>query len=37
MFTRAGELVLMAGKFPRLTSVDPLTKLRQISALLEKL
>ena len=37
MFTRAGELVLANGKFPRLTSAEPLTKLRQISGLLEHL
>ena len=37
MFTRAGELLLTGGKFPRLTSPEPLTKLRQILALLENL
>ncbi len=37
MFTRAGELLLTAGKFPRLTSPEPVTKLRQIVALIENL
>ena len=37
MFTRGGELVLAGGKFPRLTSSEPLTKLRQISNFLESL
>ena len=37
MFMRAGELVLDKGKFPRLTSPDPFSKIDQIAALLEVL
>ena len=37
MSTRAGELLLSGGKFPRLTSTEPLSKIRQISELLENL
>ena len=37
MLTRAGDLVLVAGKFPRLTSRNPVTKVREIYGLLEVL
>ena len=37
MFTRAGELLLAAGKFPRLTSTKPVSKIREICALLDNL
>ena len=37
MCTRGGELLLVHGKFPRLTSPDPLSKIHQIADLLEKL
>ena len=37
MLTRAGDFVLVAGKFPRLTSRDPVTKVREIRRLLESL
>ena len=37
MFTRGGELVLDGGKFPRLTSSEPLSKIRQVSELLVNL
>ena len=37
MFTRAGELVLTAGKFPRLMSKDPSAKVKEIFALLQGL
>ena len=36
MLTRNGELVLADGKFPRLTSPDPVTKLRQIAEWIDK-
>ena len=36
MFTRGGELVLAGGKFPRLTSTEPLSKMREIFALARK-
>ena len=37
MLTRGSDFVLVAGKFPRLTSRDPVTKVRQIRALLDGL
>ncbi len=37
MLTRGGDFVLVGGKFPRLTSRDPVTKVRQIRSLLEGL
>ncbi len=35
MLTRGGELVLVGGKFPRLTSPEPPSKMRELSDLLE--
>ena len=37
MLTRGGDYVLVAGKFPRLTSRKPVSKVREIHALLEAL
>ena len=37
MCTRTGELVLIGGKFPRLTSQEPVSKIHEISDLLENL
>ena len=37
MLTRGGDYVLTAGKFPRLTSRNPVSKVREIHALLEGL
>ncbi len=37
MFTRGNDFVLAHGRFPRLTSRDPVTKVRQIRSLLEGL
>jgi transcription-repair coupling factor (superfamily II helicase) len=37
MLTRAGELVLVAGKFPRLVAATPDAKMKEISALLQSL
>ncbi len=37
MFTRAGELLLTAGKFPRLTARDPALKVKEIFGLLQGL
>ena len=37
MLTRGGDFVLVAGKFPRLTSVDGASKMRELSDLLERL
>ena len=36
MLTRGGDFVLVAGKFPRLTSRNPVTKVREICRLMEK-
>ena len=35
MLTRGGDYVLVGGKFPRLTSADPVSKVREIHGLLE--
>lgn len=37
MLTRNGEFILLDGKFPRLQSVKPLTKLKETHGMLEKL
>jgi transcription-repair coupling factor (superfamily II helicase) len=37
MLTRAGELVLSAGKFPRLTAAEPGAKVKEILGLLQNL
>lgn len=37
MLTRHGDYVLVGGRFPRLTSSDPVTKVRQIRGLIESL
>ena len=37
MATQGGEYIQFGGKFPRLTSADPFTKMREISGLIESL
>ena len=37
MLTRGGDYVIVAGKFPRLTSRDAPSKMRELSDLLQHL
>ena len=37
MLTRGADFVLVGGRFPRLTSTDPVTKMRELFDLLETL